>query len=120
MPTTEPVSGWPVPEASDPPDGPAQILALAAAIAADVKGIQTGVAQVTVGTSTGDEGTIAITFPNAYAATPKVLVSQGPTDLNFMMVRSQYVTTAGFSITCRRIAGAGPGDATWVAFGELA
>ena len=34
MPTTDPTYGWPIPVAADPPDGPGQFAALAAAIAA--------------------------------------------------------------------------------------
>ena len=120
MPTTEPVSGWPVPEESDPPDGPAQMLALAAAIAKDLKGIQHGTIQITVGANAGDEGTATVTFPKPYASLPHVVVSYGPTSLNVMDAWSSEVTTTGFKAKVRREVGGGPGDVTWVAFGVLA
>lgn len=80
--------------------------------------IQHGTATVTnCGPNTGDEGDVAITFSPSFAATPRVLVSQGVTTANFSMSLVYAASTTGATLRVRRIAGGGNITLSWLAVG---
>lgn len=77
---TTPGYAWPYPELTDPPDGPAQIKALAQAIEATMTAtrsgipiVQTGSLSVAVNAATTSSTTV--TFPRAFTAIPSAVAN---------------------------------------------
>ena len=100
--------GYPYPEASDPPDGSAQMQALALAIDGDVQtridGLQVQAGQDSVTITTGNQDAeTAVTFPEgAFPGTPIVVV-QGSN--RGIASRSTGASATGFTANVRLTAG---------------
>jgi hypothetical protein len=91
-------NAWPLPDASDPPDGPAQVGALGNAIDATYPRVRAGANQVTI-TSGNTAGTLVINMPAGffpYTGQP-VIVTVAPQ--NTQSYRAYVVATSAASIT---------------------
>lgn len=123
--------GYPYPEPSDPPDGAAQMQALAEAIDTDTAALDGRVTIIEAGTA--QSGTVVLTWSNTYTATaavtflkpyvspPAVVVSS---ENRYRIISVSNVTTTGCTIVGQTDADdtlvSGSVDAWWIAHGELA
>lgn len=99
-----PKYGWPYPELTDAPDGPAQIKALAlaieAALAPAIPTVQTNPVNVTIVINNTTSGVATVTFPRAFTATPSPvanILAQGGLVVGWLL-RCVGVSATGMSI----------------------
>lgn len=110
---TTPKYLWPYPELTDPPDGPAQIKALALAIDDTInKGTpvqQCG--EVTITITADVVGSKSVTFPRAFPSKPVVVtnMSSGGTPSIGHIPKAELITTTSCNIYTRTTSAAG----TW-------
>lgn len=108
----------PYPDGADPPDGAAQIRALAEAVDAAMPLIQGGTVTVTWSSSQlADE--VQVTFDRAYSSTPAILVTSGSGWVN---AAYGVASPTGFRVRAADIRGpqSYSGNVSWVAIGDPA
>jgi hypothetical protein len=125
MPTTDPTYGWTLPVLADAPDGPSQMSALAAGIAATLQAlplVQSGV--VTLSFSNSATGSLTITFPVPFASAPNVVASSdGSLNASYRGVNTDGISATGvqlFSRTHSDQAASGDIQVQWIAVGVRA
>jgi hypothetical protein len=100
-----PLYGWPYPELTDPPDGPAQIKAALLAIEPTMKATRDGVPHIQHGqilaTITNASGfNVSITFPRAFPVPPTVVgnINSASSTMTGWVFRCTSITNTTFNL----------------------